>query len=48
MVTPSIGIAIYPEHGQDAETLIKHADKAMYQAKRAGKNNYVVFDNVPQ
>ncbi|WP_391120137.1 diguanylate cyclase domain-containing protein [Psychrobacillus sp. L3] len=46
MVTPSIGIAVYPEHGQDSETLIKHADKAMYQAKKAGKNNYAVFETV--
>ena len=32
-VTPSIGIALYPEHAQTAETLIKAADSAMYQAK---------------
>jgi diguanylate cyclase (GGDEF)-like protein len=43
-VTPSIGIAIYPEHGDDSETLIKHADKAMYQAKKDGKNNYAVYE----
>ncbi|UUY06559.1 diguanylate cyclase [Pseudomonas sp. J452] len=33
-VTPSIGIALYPEHAQDPEGLIKSADSAMYQAKR--------------
>lgn len=33
-VSPSIGIALYPQDGDDAETLLKHADMAMYQAKR--------------
>ena len=34
----NIGTAIYPEHGEDAETLIKHADTAMYLAKNSGVN----------
>jgi diguanylate cyclase (GGDEF)-like protein len=46
IVTPSIGIAIYPEHGQDPDTLINHADKAMYQAKKQGKNNYQIYQSV--
>ena len=36
----SIGIAFYPEHGEDIESLIKAADKAMYHVKKHGKNNY--------
>lgn len=35
-VQPSIGIAVYPEHGEDAISLIRHADVAMYQAKQQG------------
>ena len=40
----SIGISIYPDDGQDAETLIKHADIAMYHAKESGRNNYKFFE----
>lgn len=39
-MTASVGIGIYPEHGQDAETLMKSADLALNEAKYAGKNNY--------
>jgi len=40
VTTASIGISIYPENGEDANTLIKHADSAMYLAKDMGKNNF--------
>lgn len=40
----SIGISLFPDDGQDAETLIKHADIAMYQAKESGRNNYQFFE----
>ncbi len=39
-VSASIGIALYPTHGATAEELIRSADKAMYEIKRAGKNNF--------
>ena len=39
VVTPSVGIAIYPQDGEDVEDLLKHADVAMYQAKGAGRNS---------
>ena len=39
-ITASAGIGIYPRHGEDMETLIKSADLALYEAKRAGKNGY--------
>lgn len=39
-VSASIGIAMFPEHGESREELIKNADSAMYEVKRAGKNGY--------
>lgn len=43
-VTPSIGIAVFPQDGEDAETLLKNADMAMYFAKRQGRNLYRFYD----
>ena len=42
-LTTSLGIALYPTHGANAEELIAHADAAMYQAKEAGKNAWRVY-----
>ncbi len=42
LVTASGGIAIYPTDGKDADSLIKNADMAMYQAKDKGKNQYAL------
>ena len=43
-VTPSIGVAMYPEHGEEAADLIQHADTAMYLAKARGCANYQFFE----
>ncbi|GAB2880513.1 hypothetical protein GCM10027046_05760 [Uliginosibacterium flavum] len=42
-ISVSIGIAHYPSDGDDIETLLKHADVAMYSAKQAGRNNFQFF-----
>jgi diguanylate cyclase (GGDEF)-like protein len=42
-ITASIGIAIFPEDGGDAATLLKHADTAMYHAKDQGRNNWQMY-----
>ena len=47
-VSPSIGVALYPEHGTDAITLMRHADLAMYQAKNDGRNRYEVYRDTLQ
>ena len=43
-VTGSIGVATFPSNGNDEETLLRHADQAMYYAKQLGRNTYQFFD----
>lgn len=43
-VMPSIGIALFPYDGDTVDTLLKHADAAMYEAKRAGRSTYRFFE----
>ncbi|HLK22855.1 MAG TPA: EAL domain-containing protein [Bryobacteraceae bacterium] len=45
-VTASIGLSLFPEHGEDAITLMRHADLAMYIAKRNGGNAHHLFSPV--
>jgi len=45
-INSSIGVSIYPDDGLDAETLIKNADTAMYQAKENGRQSYQFFKSV--
>ncbi|MFO1496151.1 MAG: EAL domain-containing protein [Lysobacterales bacterium] len=47
-ITASIGISFFPEDGKDGETLLKHADVAMYSAKGMGRNTYQVYVAVPE
>ena len=44
-LTSSVGVAVFPEHGETAEDLVAHADTAMYQAKNQGKNTWAVYDS---
>ncbi|WP_081716214.1 EAL and GGDEF domain-containing protein [Paraburkholderia mimosarum] len=42
--TASVGIALFPQHGNDVHTLLLRADRAMYQAKSTGRHRYSLFD----
>ncbi|MBE9012914.1 CHASE2 domain-containing protein [Pseudanabaenaceae cyanobacterium LEGE 13415] len=46
-VTTSIGIALFPEHGDQLESLMERADEAMYHAKKTGKNRFAFADRIP-
>jgi diguanylate cyclase (GGDEF)-like protein len=43
-ISASAGISVYPDHGLEPAVLMRHADLAMYQAKRAGRDTFQVFD----
>jgi len=43
-ITTSVGISLFPQHGEESETLVKRADAAMYQAKALGRNNYQLYE----
>lgn len=43
-ISASIGVTLYPQDEQDPDTLLRHADQAMYQAKERGRNGYQIFD----
>jgi diguanylate cyclase (GGDEF)-like protein len=45
VVTPSIGIAKFPEHGDDVQSLLKNAEGAMYEGKSSGRNQLRVYDS---
>ena len=42
-LSASIGIAFYPDHGEDMDALIRSADRAMYEAKNNGKNRLSIY-----
>lgn len=42
-ITSSVGIALYPQHGDDSETLMRFADASMYTAKEGGRNTYALY-----
>ncbi|WP_409523702.1 diguanylate cyclase domain-containing protein [Nitrincola sp. MINF-07-Sa-05] len=44
MVSTSIGITFFPDDNSDGDTLLRHADQAMYIAKQAGRNRYAIFN----
>jgi diguanylate cyclase (GGDEF)-like protein len=43
----SIGVSVFPEHGNSGDELVRCADAAMYRAKLAGGNRYSLFQGVP-
>ena len=47
-ITPSIGISVFPDDGEDGETLVKNADVAMYVAKQRGRDNYQYYSRTGQ
>jgi diguanylate cyclase (GGDEF)-like protein len=46
IITGSIGISLYPDHGRNIDTIMKNADRAMYRAKQAGRTQYHLYNEV--
>ncbi|MGZ5008987.1 MAG: PAS domain S-box protein, partial [Methylobacter sp.] len=44
LLSASIGVTIYPQDNEDSDTLLRHADQAMYIAKQSGKNRFYIYD----
>ncbi len=47
-VTVSMGVSFFPDDANDADTLLKHADEAMYSAKHKGRNNFQIYEVSPE
>ena len=47
-ISASIGIAVYPDHGEDVRRILKHADNAMYQAKQGNGPSIVLYGDAPK
>ncbi|HXD35740.1 MAG TPA: bifunctional diguanylate cyclase/phosphodiesterase [Rhodanobacter sp.] len=47
-VTVSMGVSFFPDDASDADTLLKHADEAMYSAKHLGRNNFQIYEVSPE
>lgn len=47
-ISASIGVAVYPEHGDDVRQILKHADHAMYQAKQGKGPSIVMYETLPK
>ena len=47
-ITVSMGLSFFPDDAGDAETLLKHADEAMYAAKQLGRNNFQIYEVSPE
>jgi diguanylate cyclase (GGDEF)-like protein len=47
-VTASMGLSFFPDDAGDAQTLLKHADEAMYAAKHLGRNNFQIYEVSPE
>jgi len=44
IITASIGISLFPDYGEDSDTLIQYADAAMYRSKEQGRNRFLLYD----